>query len=42
MELTANEAETYLVGGQLKKEEKGKQKYMFINTRSDTSVVHTS
>ena len=30
MELTANEREAYLVGGQLETEEKGKEKYIYI------------
>ena len=31
MELTANEAQAYLVDGQLKKEDKGKEKYVSIH-----------
>ena len=30
MELTGIEAEAYIVGGQLKKEEKGNEKYVYI------------
>ena len=30
MELTANEREAYLVGGQLETEEKGKERYIYI------------
>ena len=42
MELIANEAEAYLVCGQLK-EKWGKREMTFIyNTRTDTSVAHTA
>ena len=42
MELTANEAEVFLVGGQLNKKKKERKRTFIINTRTYTSVAHTS